>query len=213
MPDLLTPDGAAVVLDREEINREFARSMSAGPADGAPAPPPRDTAPPAADPPAPPKRGRGRPRNDEKPRATSAPVPAPGPVSKDYTRECEGLTTAGWAILAAVPYTTPYAAVVDANQDQLVAALNAGAQNNAKIRARVEALSSGAGGAWAIQLAAVTVNMGAQAMSIMRDPEIRLEARQSTEAKFREFLKASGAGTGEQDQAAAEAGDNATVAA
>jgi hypothetical protein len=106
--------------------------------------------------------------------------------------------------LAAIPFTTPYAAVVDANTDALVPALNAGCQQNPRVRAAVERWSSGAGGVWALQLAAVGVNMSVQAVQLMRDPALREQATAATRAKFRTFLQAQGVNIGEQATAEAE---------
>lgn len=227
MPSLTTPDGAPVTLsagDRDQINREFDRAMTAGPAEGLPAPPPRDNPAVPADPPAAvaggsgpdaaaPKRGRGRPpKNADKARTEAAP-PAVQHSDKDYTEECSGLVTLAWATVAAVPYTTPYAAVIEANEGQLVSALNNGARNNAAIRSRIEAISSGGGGLWAVQLAAVSVNMTMQGLQILRDPELRGEARAATEAKFRKFLRAQGVDVDDGAQDSTEAPTDAAVAA
>jgi hypothetical protein len=198
VPELTTPDGAPVELDaekREAVNQEFARAMASDGPDEQAGPPRLDDKPAEA-----PKRPRGRPRKnpDDKPRVTDKPAAAASQtVDKDFTDECVGLTTLGWAALAATPYTSAYACVIEANQEQLVAALNAGAQNNAAIRAKIEAWSAGGGGVYMLQLAAVGTNMTVQAMQLLKDPDLRAQARAHTEGKFREFLRKQGVNIGE----------------
>lgn len=205
MPSLSTPDGApveGVPVDREKIDTEFARAMASdGPGAESAAPPRLEDKPEDK-----PKRPRGRPRAkpaEEKPRVTEKPPAASQKVDKDYTDECVGLTTLGWAAFAATPYTSAYACVIEANQEQLVTALNAGAQNNAAIRAKIEAWSAGGGGVYMLQLAAVGTNMTVQAMQLLKDPALRAQARAHTEGKFREFLKAQGVKIGEDEPAEA----------
>jgi hypothetical protein len=118
------------------------------------------------------------------------PAPDAGPV--DYTEAAAGLVTLGWATVAAVPYTTPFAAVIDANAEQLTGALANGAKHNAKIAAALEKAASGGGGVYVIQLAAVGVNMGMQCLEILRDPETRRAATEATRTKFGAFLAAQG---------------------
>jgi len=194
MPTLLTPDGAPVDVtsadQQAEINREFSRAMASDEPGGVQSPPRRDDKPPEQ-----PKRPRGRPRRggDDKPRVTDKPVGAPAAkVDADFTEACAGLSTLGWATLAALPWTTAYAAVVEANQEQLVAALNAGCQQNPRIRAAVEQWSSGAGGVYVLQLAAVGTNMAVQTMQLLKDPELRRQATAHTQGRFRDFLAAQG---------------------
>src|SRR5579859_443147 len=120
MPTLTTPDGRPVDVDPAEVNREFSRAM-ADDGDGAKNPPRHEAAPAEQ-----PKRPRGRPRKDAAEAArvaeTAAEAPA-GKVDKDLTDECVGLSTLGWATLAAIPPTSPWACVIEANQDDLVKAL------------------------------------------------------------------------------------------
>jgi hypothetical protein len=189
MPDLTTPDGEAVPLDssRDQIEQEFARAMSADEPGGATAPPLREDKPAGEKP----KGRRGRPPKAEQPRTETKP-PVSQKSDKDFTDEVVGLTTLGWAALAATPYTSPYACVIEANQEQLCAALNAGAQNNAAIRAKIEAWSAGGGGVWMLQLGAVATNMTVQAVQLLKDPVLRSEARAHTEGKFRKFLRDQG---------------------
>ena len=200
MPELFTPEGQSVDITApagalppktpDEINREFSRAMASEEPSAVPAPPVRPQ--PEGEKP---KRPRGRPRKnplpEDKPRTEKAP-PADEKSDKDYTEACTTVTTAGWILTASVPFTSPYATVIDANQPQLVAALNAGCQNNSMMRQNVERLSSGGGGIWAVQLAVVGANMSMQALQIMRDPELRQQANEATQAKFREFLKSQG---------------------
>lgn len=198
MPELVTPEGTPVKaeiptspngqpVDREAVDREFSRAMASEDPGSVQPPPPRDDQSQAE----PPKRPRGRPRKDEKSR-TEQPPQLPQKVDTDYTEAVAGLTTLAWATLAGIPYTTPYAAVIDANQVQLIDALNKAAQNNAAIREQIEKLAAGGGGVWAIQLAAVGANMTIQTLQLVRDPELRKEAAAVTQKKFRAFLSAQG---------------------
>jgi hypothetical protein len=194
MPSLTTTDGAPVEappVDPEAVNRDFSRAMAADQPGGVGSPPRHD------EPPAEPAKRRGRPRTkppaDERPRVADKPVDAPVvKVDKDFTEEVTGLTTLGWATLAAVPPTSPWAVVIEANQEDLVKALNSGCQQSPKVRAAVEKWSSGSGGVWALQLAACGVNMSVQSMQLLKDPALRAEARTHTAGKLREFLKANG---------------------
>jgi hypothetical protein len=204
MPELVTPAGKPVTVpdpapprpatDPEQVNRDFSRAMAADDPSAPQPPPRREDTPPKEKP----KRA-ARPRADSKSRTESAPK---AKVDTDYTEALAGITTLAWSALAAIPYTTPYAAVVDANQPQLVSALNAAAQNNAQIREQIERLAAGGGGVWAIQLAAVGVNMSMQTLQIMRDPQIRKEATAATQQKFRQFLRAQGVNVEEMQQEA-----------
>jgi hypothetical protein len=192
VPTLETADGTPVDVtpaDPDTVNREFARAMSDDGPDTQ-APPPRQPKP-ATEAGAPkPKPRRGRPPKDGQ--ARTADAAAPPTVDKDFTEECAGLTTLGWVTLAAVPPVSPWAVVVEANQDDLVKALNSGCQQNAKIRGAVEKWSAGSGGVYALQLAAVGVNMGVQSLQLLKDPALRAEARAHTQEKLRDFLKANG---------------------
>lgn len=211
MPSLQTADGAPVEappVNPEAVNREFSRAMAPDAPGGAGAPPRHDDPPPAGQ-----QRGRGRPRKapaDEQPRVTSNPPETPEAVAaaaaKDYTDACAGLTTLGWATLAAVPPAQPWACIVEANQDDLVKALNGGCQHNPKIRAAVEKWSSGSGGVYALQLAAVGVNMGVQSLQLLKDPALRAEAKVHTQEKFREFLRANGVKVADPTSAAEQSG-------
>lgn len=193
MPSLVTADGAPVdppAVDTAEVNREFSRAMASDDPGGVQGPPRHEEKPAEQ-----PKRRPGRPRKgpEDKPRVTDKPIDGPAvKVDKDFTDECAGLSTLAWATLAAVPPTSPYALVIEANQEQLVTALNAGCQQNAKIRASVERWSSGSGGVYALQLAAVGVNMGVQALQLLKDPALRAEAKAHTQEKLRGFLQSNG---------------------
>ena len=81
--------------------------------------------------------------------------------------------TLGWATLAGIPWTTPYAAVVDANAEQLAGALANGAKHNTRIAAALDRAMNGGGGVYALQLAAVGANMAVQTVELMRDPALR----------------------------------------
>lgn len=213
-PTLTDPDGAVVdpgghvktidppAVDRDQVDREFSRAMLTDEPGGVGAPPRRDAAPATA---AAPKRGRGRPRKDpdEKPRVAEKPAEAAKPAANvDYTEAAAGVVTLGWATLAGIPWTTPYAAVIDANAEALTGALANGAQHNPKIAAALEKAASGGGGVYVLQLAAVGVNMSMQTLQLMRDPELRAEAAKATQVKFRAFLAAQGINVPAPEQAA-----------
>lgn len=197
MPELVTPDGAPVALPdperRDEIDREFSRAMSTDEPGGIQAPPRRQEKPAAAEAAKP--RGRGRPRKDPdaKPRVTQkAPEPPAGAAPVDYDEAAASVVTLGWATLAGVPWTTPYACVVDANAPQLAGALANGARQNAKIAGFLDRAMTGGGGVWALQMASVGANMAVQTLELMRDPDLRRFATEQTRTKFRTWLKANG---------------------
>lgn len=219
MPTLTSPDGTVVepmtpvvdppAVDREQVDREFSRAMASDDPGGAGAPPKR--APGAEGEQPKPRRGRPRKDPDEKARVTDKPAAAAASV--DYTEAAAGVVTLGWATFAAIPMTTPYAAVLDANSEQLVGALANGAKHNPKIAAALEKAASGGGGVYALQLAAVGVNMGMQTLQLMRDPALRAEATAATQAKFRQFLRAQGVNVGPAEGEQAPEAANATVGA
>jgi len=197
-PTLTTPDGQVVdtpdqpgaSVDLAAAEREFSRAMASEDPTATQGPPPRaggDGGQAEA-----PKRRRGRPRKDPAESARVARGPAPEASPVDYTEAAAGLVTLGWATIAAIPYTTPFAAVLDANAEQLTGALANGAKHNPKIAAALERAATGGGGVYAIQLAAVGVNMGMQCLEILRDKDTRAAATSATHAKFREFLAAQG---------------------
>jgi hypothetical protein len=198
-PTLTTPDGQVVDtppdpagqgVDLAAAEREFSRALASEDPAATQGPPRRpDGDPQTGDEP---RRRRGRPRKspEDRPRVAKGAAPDAGPV--DYTEAAAGLVTLGWATIAAIPYTTPFAAVIDANAEQLTGALANGAKHNAKIAGALERAASGGGGVYAIQLAAVGVNMGMQCLEILRDPETRRAATEATRQKFGVFLAAQG---------------------
>lgn len=210
MPALTTPDGQVVdtgpadeaVIDRAEVDKDFARALATPDPSGPQAPPRHDDA--AGEQP---KRRRGRPRKnpDEQARATETPPEPPVVMSDtDYAEAAAGVVTLGWATLAGIPWTQPYAVVVDANAGDLTGALANGAKHNPKIRAALEKAATGGGGVYMLQLAAVGANMAVQTLELMRDPALRAEATQHTRKKFRAFLRASGIKLPDEPQAEAE---------
>lgn len=185
-----TPDPAGASVDLAAAEREFSRALAAEDPAATQGPPRRaggDGAPAEK-----PKRPRGRPRKDPAESARVARGPAPDASPVDYTEAAAGLVTLGWATIAAIPYTTPFAAVLDANAEQLTGALANGAKHNPKIAGALERAASGGGGVYVIQLAAVGVNMGMQCLEILRDPETRRAATEATRTKFGAFLAAQG---------------------
>lgn len=200
-PTLTTPDGQVVDtppdpagrgVDLAAAEREFSRALASEDPGSTQGPPRRsdDAAKASGEASARPRRGRPRKAPEDKARVAKGPAPDAGPV--DYTEAAAGLVTLGWATVAAVPYTTPFAAVIDANAEQLTGALANGAKHNAKIAAALEKAASGGGGVYAIQLAAVGVNMGMQCLEILRDKETRAAATEATQKKFKLFLAAQG---------------------
>lgn len=195
MPELKTPDGATVetspqlplAKSPDEVNREFSRAMASEDPSATQPPPQRPVKEPGEQ-----KKRPGRPRKEDKARADDKSPAVSQKVDDDFTEACTGITTLGWFALAATPFTSPYAAVVDANQEQLVAALNGAAQNNARARDAIQRMTNGGGGLWAVQLSVVTANMSMQALQLLRDPELRREAAEHTQAKFKKFLHAQG---------------------
>lgn len=212
MPKLQTPDGQLIGAEETappaeppaaaDINREFDRAMASADPSAVQPPPRNDTAPPATT-----RRPRGRPRRNPEERARAEvktdPAAEAAAAAADYTEKCTGLVMMGWATLAAVPFTTPYAVVIDANADALVPALNAGCQQNPRIRAAVEKWTAGAGGVYMLQLAAIGTNMALAVAQLVADPALRAEARQVTQGKFRAFLAEQGLKVAEQQPAAA----------
>lgn len=207
-PTLTTPDGQVVDtpavpagpgVDPAATEREFSRALASPDPSGTPGPPRVEE---GAEGDAP-KRRRGRPRKDpaDRARVTSAPPPA---ADVDYTEAAAGLVTLGWATVAAIPYTTAFAAVIDANAEQLTGALANGARHNPKIAAALAKAAAGGGGVYAIQLAAVGVNMTMQCLEIVRDPETRRAATEATQRKFKLFLAAQGINLANQAQQAAD---------
>lgn len=208
MPELVTPDGAPVALpdpeQRAEIDREFSRAMAADEPGGIQPPPRRPEKPAAAEAP---KRRPGRPRKDPdaKPRVAEKPPAAPaGAAPVDYDEAAASVVTLGWATLAGVPWTAPYACVVDANAPQLAGALANGAKQNAKIAGFLDRAMNGGGGVWALQMASVGANMAVQTLELMRDPALRQAATAQTRTKFRAFLKANGVNVPDEQPAEAQ---------
>lgn len=187
--DLPPADPGAAAVDPSAVEREFSRALATEDPSATQGPPRRpggDGQDPA------PRRRRGRPAKAPEDKARVAKGPAPDAPPVDYAEAAAGLVTLGWATIAAIPYTTPFAAVLDANAEQLTGALANGAKHNAKIAGALERAASGGGGVYAIQLAAVGVNMTMQCLEILRDKETRAAATAATQAKFRAFLAAQG---------------------
>lgn len=187
MPELETPEGKRVdtaPLDHAAINAKFGAAMNdTGPDEQAPPPrQPRAAAPPAE---APAKR-RGRPPKEERAR-TIAQAPA-AVIKDDYTEDAANLVGSVWTVAATIPYTQPYALVIDGNSDALTASLAEGAKHNATIRGWVAAGQS----SWMLGLASVGLTMGMQAYSIARDPEMRAQAAEATRDSLRKRLAEKG---------------------
>ena len=185
MPALETPDGKPVDVtppDAEAVNAAFSRAMNDDVADEQ-APPKRQPKSASGLTDSEPKR-RGRPPKAEQAR-TAKPEPA---LKDDYTEDAQSSVVSLWAVTASIPFTQPYALVIEGNADALVPALAEGAKHNATIR---KFISSG-GNTWAIQLASVGVTMGMQAVQLMKDPELRKEAAETTREHLKAAMKAKG---------------------
>jgi hypothetical protein len=186
MPEgLQAPDGSAVEINVEAVEREFARSMAA----------------PEGDIPAPPKMAAEDKERAKAPRTRAKPdkadkartVPAQDQKSdKDFTEDIQGIATGVWLCAASIPPVQAYAALVKLNQPALVASLNQGAQNNAQIRGYVEKWSSGSGGLWMVSLGVTAANMGFQAMQLMRSPELRKQMAEQTRNDLKAYLADAG---------------------
>ena len=173
-----TPDGTPVDLDAAE--REFARAMAAPPADDLAAPPKRDPAA-AADPE---KSGKStRTKAAPKPRVKKA-----TPVKSDYTEDAQTVVSSVWTVTAAIPPTQAFAYVINANANNLTAALAEGAKHSETIR---NALTGGGEHAWKAQLGIVAVSMAMQTMQLLKDPELRQQAAEHTRAQLQEIVKSA----------------------
>lgn len=167
VPTLTTESGKAVdvTADSDAINAKF-RDVMEDDTPAEQAPPKRQEAPAAE------KPKRGRPRTEDKSRTTAK----ADPVKDDYTEDAQNFVGAVWTVAASIPYTQPYALVLESNSDALVGALAEGAKQNSTVRAFV---SSGKG-SWMLTLAGVGLNMGMQAYQIACDPELQEKARAVT---------------------------------
>jgi hypothetical protein len=149
-------------------------------------------------------RRRGRPPKSDRARVET-PKPAAEPLTpRDYSEALDSAVTGVWLAAAGIPYTTAYAAVLHANKAAVVGALNAGANQNAKVRAQVEKYTSGGGGLWQMQLAVVGAQMAMQTMALMKDKELREQTAAGTREQLHTWLKANGLVT-EQPQEATDA--------
>lgn len=177
MPTLETENGKQVAIDAAEVTAQFEAAMNDDTPDTQAPPRRQRRADPAAE--DAPKPRRGRPPKEEKSRTTTA---AAAPVKDDYTADAQSAVGTLWSVAAAVPFTQPYALVIEGNADALVSALAEGAKHNATIRRWVDTGKN----TWMLQLASVGMSMGMQALQLARDPEMRAKAA----AKTRENLKA-----------------------
>jgi hypothetical protein len=104
MPEgLLTPDGVALEINAEDIEREFARTMAATPTD-VPSPPKK----PQADSTEPAKPKRGRPPKSEQPRVTTAAPSASTPqLDKQRLEGVKGFAQIGAGACLVLDSRTP----------------------------------------------------------------------------------------------------------
>jgi hypothetical protein len=103
MPEgLLTPDGSAVEINAEAVEREFARTMSATPAD-VPAPPKK----PVADDTDAAKPRRGRPPKSEQPRVTAATAAAAPGLDKQRLDGVKGFAQVAAGFCLVLDTRTP----------------------------------------------------------------------------------------------------------
>jgi hypothetical protein len=207
---LSLPDGtvpAATAVDIENSDADFSRMMAqaaenvSGPAENEPAAPPNrvvDTTDPGYTPNPGPKRGRptretrARTREakpgDAKPGAKAAEL-KPKDFRSDLTAIGDGL----WLGLSSIPVTAPYAALVHMHQAGLVDAINQGAQVNPSVRNAVEKMTPGTGSAWALQLGIIGVNIGMQAWSLAKDPELRRQVMDANSQQVQNYMQQMGA--------------------
>jgi hypothetical protein len=189
---LQTADGEPVdVSSVEQGEREFAAAFATPPAGDLPAPPPDHKKDMATERPArrgrPPKSARG----DAK-----APKPAVVvPVKADYSEDATKLVGTIWTVAASIPPTQAYALVVHNASDALASALAEGAKVNPAIRRFV---AGGGNAGWQLQLGAVAMQMGMQALQLSKDKELRAQAAETTRAQFKEAMKVAGLETPEE---------------
>ena len=185
MLTLETADGKPVdvtPVDAEAVNARFDAAMNDdGPDEQAP---PKRTPRTVAEPEQA-KPRRGRPPKDEKARTADKPA---AEVKDDYTEDAQHLVGAVWTVTATIPFTQPYALVIEGNSDALSSALAEGAKHNTTIRAWVSSGQS----SWMLGLASVGLTMGMQAFQLMKDPELRKEAAETTRAHLKAALVAKG---------------------
>jgi hypothetical protein len=140
-----------------------------------------------------PKPKRGRPTKAERARTTDAPPPVskdkPLPP-KDFRGDLNAVGDGLWLGLSSIPVTSPYAALVHANQPGIVAAVNQGAQVNTGMRNYVEKLTSGGGNAWMLQLGLIGVNIAMQGLQLARDPELRRQLAEANTAQVQAYVEA-----------------------
>jgi hypothetical protein len=210
---LIGPDGSPVDVDAAE---EAFNAAMAAPAPGEqpdyPAPPRRDYGTKAD---GTPKRAAGRPRKDpaDKARTVRALPPPPvkdkakgggsRPVTDDYSEALNNFGAAVWMGLAAipVPHTQALGAVWKHQLPAQVQAWNLAAQQDPGVRHAVEKLSSGP--TWLIGIAVATAPLVGAAVAIVRDPQVRADLAQQTQAEFAEFLKSATPENAEKEPAAA----------
>jgi hypothetical protein len=135
------------------------------------------------------------PRRQRKPREQKAPSPpssrgkSAGPVKDDYTADAAKLVQATWMVMASVGPTQPYALPVAGNADAWTAGLADGAKHNSTIRRIVDGTGESS---WMLTLAAAGLSTSMQMYQIMKDPELRREAGETTKKQLREIMKAQG---------------------
>lgn len=183
MPTLETADGRPVDVTLEDAKAKFSAAMNDDGPDDEQAPPRRQPKPAAEA--EQPKPRRGRPPKAEQSRTTEKTT---APVKDDYTEDAGKFVGGIWVVTASIPFTQPYAVVVESNADPLVKSLAEGAKHNSTIRAWVTSGES----SWILGLASVTVTMGMQAFSIMRDPVLRAECAEATRKSLKEAMGAKG---------------------
>ncbi len=183
-PTLEDADGRPVDVtppDADTVNAQFSAAMNDDGPDGQ-APPkrqPRTEAPQAAKPRA------GRAGKQEKARTADKPAEV---IKDDYAEDAQQAVGAVWTAAAAIPWTQPYALVIEGNSDALAASLAEGAKHNATIR---RFLASG-GNSWMLGLASVGLTMSMQCYQLARDPALRREAAETTREHLKDAMRAKG---------------------
>lgn len=195
MPTLETPAGKPLDVtpaDAGQVNAEFRAAMDDYLPDEQ-APPKR-----AARPPAEQAKPRARTQRAEKSRTADKAASA---VKDDYAKDAQDFVGMTWTVAASIPYTQPYALVIESNSDALAGALAEGAKHNATIRSFIASGES----SWMLALAGVSLNMGMQMWQIARDPALKEQARAVTVEHLKAAIGARGVEVPEPSREPADA--------
>lgn len=181
--ELLDENGKPVDLSTVDVEAQF-QAIKDAPSQELPSPPKKArTEKPAAKPTR---------RTTNVTRTTKA-APKEPLKPKDYTAALDGLGKTLWVTAAAVPYTSPYAVLInDTNRAQMVQAWNAAANSNQKVRDSIEKMTSGEGNIWVLGVAAATIPIAMGAWQIYSNPEFRAQAAEATRGELLAFARENG---------------------